>query len=164
MKRGFSHIGLATCDMDSTKDFYEKVLGFDCIVENRIEVQEGGYLQQAIFDIGQGQFVAFLESHDVPDIARKFDAGITSSLGVPSMFYHLAFNVETTDKLDEMRWALLKKGVTVSEIMQHGPAKSIYLKDPNQIQLEFTAATRELEQDGVHGSFTVSRQSLDPVG
>ena len=163
-KQGFSHVGLATCDMESTKNFYENVLGFDCIVENRIEVKEGGYLQQAIFDIGQGQFIAFLESHEVPGIAEEYDTGITSSLGVPSMFYHIAFSVDTIEILDEMRCRLQKKGVNVSDIIQHGPAKSIYLKDPNQIQLEFTSATRELDQEATHGAFVVSKESFDPVG
>ncbi len=164
IRQGFSHVGLATCDMESTKDFYEKVLGFNCIVENRIVVQEGGYLRQAIFDIGQGQFVAFLESHEVPGIAREYDTSITSSLGVPSMFYHVAFSVSTVEKLHEMRSILHEKGVNVSDIVKHGPAKSIYLKDPNQIQLEFTAATQEIGQDTPDGAFAVPKQSLDPVG
>ena len=30
--RGFSHIGLSTLDLDKTREFYEKVLGFKVVV------------------------------------------------------------------------------------------------------------------------------------
>ena len=164
MDKGFSHVGLATCDMDSTIDFYQGVLGFNCLGENQIEVLEGGYLRQVMFDIGGGQFVAFLEANDVPGIADEFDTGITGSLGVPSMFYHVAFSLATPDDLQDMRSSLLERSIHVSSIVEHGPAVSIYFKDPNQIQLEFTAATRNLGQEDEEGSFAIPKAALDPVG
>ena len=164
MDKGFSHVGLATCDMDSTIDFYQGVLGFSCLGENQIEVLEGGYLRQVMFDIGEGQFVAFLESNNVPGIAEEYDAGITACLGVPSMFYHVAFSLMTVDDLKAMRSSLIEKKIQVSPIVEHGPAVSIYFKDPNQIQLEFTAAIRGLGQEDAKGSFAISKLALDPVG
>ena len=137
MNSGFSHIGLSTHDMDATIEFYEGSLGFKCVGENRISVEEGGYLRQVLFDVGAGQFVAFMESHDVPDVASDYDAGINGALGVPNMFYHFAFNVETPEMLGAKRSELIAKGVSVSDFVRHGPAKSFYVKDPNQIQLEF---------------------------
>jgi len=161
---GFSHIGLSTRDMDATIDFYEEILGFSCVGKNRITIEEGGYLNQAVFDIGDGQFVAFLESIDVPGIADQYDTGITSDLGVPSMFYHVAFNVATLTKLTDIRSDLLAKGIQVSPIVDQGPGKSIYLKDPNQIQLEFSVEMREFNEDDASGSFTIPKHHLDPVG
>ena len=164
MNRGFSHLGLSTRDMDATIDFYQEVLGFKCAGENQITVEEGGYLRQAMFDIGDGQFVVFLESHDVPGIAEEYDTGITSGLGVPNMFYHVAFKVATLAMLDDMRSDLLAKGVRVSPVVDHGPGKSIYLKDPNQIQLEFSVEVRKFNVDDSDGSFTIRKHFLDPVG
>ena len=164
MDKGFSHVGLATCDMDSTIDFYQGVLGFSCLGENQIEVLEGGYLRQVMFDIGGGQFVAFLEAIEVPGIADEYDAGITNNLGVPSMFYHVAFSMETVDDLQLMRSSLLEQGVHVSPIVEHGPGMSIYFKDPNKIQLEFTAAIRDFGQEDEEGSFSIPKIALDPVG
>ena len=164
MDKGFSHVGLATCDMDSTIDFYQGVLGFNCLGENQIAVLEGGHLRQVMFDIGGGQFVAFLEANQVPGIADEYDAGITSTLGVPNMFYHVAFSLETLDDVKVMRSSLLEKNIHVSPIVQHGPAMSIYLKDPNKIQLEFTAAIQDFDQEDQQGSFAISKVALDPVG
>ena len=164
MDKGFSHVGLATCDMDSTIDFYQGVLGFNCLGENQIEVVEGGCLRQAMFDIGGGQFLAFLEADEVPGIAEEYDAGITSALGVPNMFYHVAFGLATVDDLHAMRASLIEKSIHVSPIVEHGPARSIYFKDPNKIQLEFTAAIRDFGQEDQQGSFAIPKAALDPVG
>lgn len=162
--RGFSHVGLSTCNMDATIDFYQEKLGFNCVGKNKITVEEGGYLRQVTLDIGDGQFVEFLESHDIPGIAEEYDTGVTSSLGVPSLFYHVAFNVATLEILTAIRADLLDKGIQVSPIVDHGPGKSIYLKDPNQIQLEFTVEVREFNEADKSGSFTIPKNALDPVG
>jgi len=36
------------------------------------------------------------------------------------------------------------------------------VKNPNQIQLEFTATMRELDSNDASGSFAISRAMLDP--
>ena len=89
--RGFSHIGLSTLDLDKTRDFYENVLGFRAVRCDIIKVQEGGRIRHIFFDTGRDQLIAFMEARGVPGIPADYDAGINRGLGVPSVFYHFAF-------------------------------------------------------------------------
>src|SRR5262249_14836725 len=65
-------------------------------------------------------------------------------LGVPSAFYHFAFEAGSEAALDEKRHELIAKGIEVTDVVDHDWAKSIYFKDPNGIQLEFCCFTRNL--------------------
>jgi catechol 2,3-dioxygenase-like lactoylglutathione lyase family enzyme len=52
---GFSHLGLATCDMPATLDFYQNTLGFRAVRCDVLKVAEGGEIQHVFFDAGHGQ-------------------------------------------------------------------------------------------------------------
>ena len=64
-----------------------------------------------------------------------------------------------TDKRDELR----AKGVEVTDIADHGWAKSIYFKDPNGLSLEYCCVLRDFTEDDamMQGRFTVRRAALD---
>ena len=145
--RGFSHIGLSTLDLDKTRDFYENVLGFKAVRCDTIKVQEGGQIRHIFFDTGRDQLMAFMEARGVAGIPAQYDAGINAGLGVPSAFYHFAFEAGSEAALDEKRNELLAKGIEVTEVVDHDWAKSIYFKDPNGLQLEFCCFTRNLNAD-----------------
>jgi catechol 2,3-dioxygenase-like lactoylglutathione lyase family enzyme len=145
--RGFSHIGLSTLDLDASRDFYEQVLGFPAGRCDVIRVTEGGRIRHAFFDTGGGQLIAFMEPRDVPGIPARYDAGIHRGLGVPSAFYHFAFEAGSEAALEEKRDELRAKGVDVTDVVDHDWAKSIYFKDPNGIQLEYCCYTRALDAD-----------------
>jgi catechol 2,3-dioxygenase-like lactoylglutathione lyase family enzyme len=145
--RGFSHIGLSTLDLDRTRDFYERVLGFKAVRCDILKVKEGGQIRHIFFDTGHDQLLAFMEASGVPGIPAEYDAGINRGLGVPGVFYHFAFEAGSEAALDEKRHELLAKGVQVTEVVDHDWAKSIYFKDPNGIQLEFCCYTRTLNAD-----------------
>ena len=145
--KGFSHIGLSTLDLDTTRDFYENVLGFKAVRCDVIKIQEGGQIRHAFFDTGNGQLIAFMEARGVHGVPARYDAGITRGLGVPSVFYHFAFEAGSEAGLAEKRSELLARGVEVTEVVDHDWAKSIYFKDPNGLQLEFCCYTRALNAD-----------------
>lgn len=145
--KGFSHIGLSTLDLDKTRAFYEGVLGFKPVRCDTIKVKEGGQIRHIFFDTGRDQLLAFMEARGVPGVPKEYDAGINRGLGVPSAFYHFAFETGSLPGLQRKREELLGKGVKVSEIVDHDWAKSIYFKDPNGMQLEFCCMTRELTDD-----------------
>ena len=145
--KGFSHIGLSTLDLDKTRAFYEGILGFKPVRCDTIKVKEGGQIRHIFFDTGRDQLLAFMEARGVPGVPKEYDAGINRGLGVPSAFYHFAFEVGSEPGLEQKRAELLGKGVKVSEVVDHDWAKSIYFKDPNGMQLEYCCMTRELNHD-----------------
>jgi catechol 2,3-dioxygenase-like lactoylglutathione lyase family enzyme len=82
--KGFSHVGLATRDLEKTKEFYESVLGFTTQLIDVIDVEEGGQIRHLIMDAGRDQVIAFMEPRGVPGIPAEYDAGINRGLGLPS--------------------------------------------------------------------------------
>jgi glyoxylase I family protein len=145
--KGFSHIGLSTLDLDKTREFYENILGFKPVRCDTIKVKEGGQIRHIFFDTGRDQLIAFMEARGVPGVPAEYDAGINRGLGVPSAFYHFAFESGTEAALEEKRQELLAKGIQVSEVVDHDWAKSIYFKDPNGMQLEFCCLTRNFTDE-----------------
>ena len=165
--RGFSHVGLSTLDLDKTRDFYERILGFKAVRCDTIKVQEGGRIRHIFFDTGRDQLLAFMEARDVPGIPEDYEAGIVRGLGVPSAFYHFAFEAGSEAALLEKRNELIAKGVDVTEVVDHDWAKSIYFKDPNGLQLEFCCFTRNLNDDDARMqdrfSMSVRRLGLEEI-
>ena len=98
--KGFSHIGLSTLDLDRTRDFYERVLGFKAVRCDILKVKEGGQIRHIFFDTGHDQLMAFMEASGVPGIPAEYDAGINRGLGVPGVFYHFAFEAGSEAALD----------------------------------------------------------------
>lgn len=142
--KGFSHIGLSTLDLDKTKEFYVDVLGFEVARCDIIKIKEGGTIRHMFIDIGRDQLLAFMEPNNVAAIPTDYDPGINDGLGVPGPFYHFAFEAGSVQALEAKRIELIDKGQTVTDVVDHEWAKSIYLKDPNGISLEFCCLTRDV--------------------
>jgi catechol 2,3-dioxygenase-like lactoylglutathione lyase family enzyme len=137
--KGFSHIGLSTLDLDKTRAFYEDVLGFKPVVSDTLRIQEGGHLRHVFFDVGRDQLLAFMEANDMPGVPAQYDAGI--------VFYHFAFEAGSESGLAAKRDQLRAKGLDVTDIVDHGWAKSIYFSDPNGLSLEYCCLVRDLTED-----------------
>jgi catechol 2,3-dioxygenase-like lactoylglutathione lyase family enzyme len=161
--RGFSHIGLSTLDLDKTRAFYEGVLGFKAVDDVTTKIEEGGSLRHLFFDVGGGQRIGFLEPNGVPNIPAKYDAGINRGLGVPSAFYHFAFEAGSPAALAQKRDELRGKSVATTDIVDHGSAQSIYFKDPNGLSLEYCCLVDSRPEPGAlrHSEFTLPRAALE---
>jgi catechol 2,3-dioxygenase-like lactoylglutathione lyase family enzyme len=161
--KGFSHIGLSTLDLDKTRAFYEDVLGFKPVVADTLRIAEGGRLRHIFFDVGRDQLLAFMEARDMPGVPAHYDAGINRGLGVPAAFYHFAFEAGSEAGLADKRDQLRAKGLQVTDIVDHGWAKSIYFSDPNGLSLEYCCLVRELTEDDalMQERGTIPRARLD---
>lgn len=159
----FSHIGLATLNLDKTREFYEGILGFKPVIADIIKIREGGCFSHIFFDTGRDQLIAFMEPREVPSMPTEFDAGINRGLGVFASFYHFAFEAGSETALAEKRDELRAKGVQVTDIVDHDCAKSIYLKNPNGLALEYCCFVRELtEGDAImQERFTLPSEALE---
>src|SRR5215470_3787240 len=145
--KGWSHISLATLDMNATRAFYEGVLGFKAVRCDIVSVKEGGRISHVFFDTGQGQLLAFMEPRGVPGAPGEFDGSLNRPLGMPEGVYHFAFEAGDDAALQAKRQDLLGKGVEVTPVVDHEWAKSIYFKDPNGLLLEYCYQTRAFNQD-----------------
>ena len=145
--KGWSHISLATLDLDTTRAFYEGILGFKAVRCDTIKVKEGGEIRHVFFDTGNKQLLAFMEPRGVPGAPVEFDGGLNRPLGMPEGVYHFAFEAGSAEELDMKRAELIRKGVKVTPVVDHEWAKSIYFKDPNGLLLEFSYLTREFNSD-----------------
>ena len=147
--------------MDKTREFYENVLGFKAVRCDLIPVKEGGRIRHVFFDTGRDQLMAFMEARGVEGIPAEYDTSISRGLGVPPAFYHFAFEAGSEAGLDQKRQELKEKGVEVTEVVDHGWAKSIYFNDPNGLMLEYCCLTREFNEDDakIQPRFEVSQQS-----
>ena len=163
--KGFSHIGLSTLDLDKTRAFYEDVLGFKPVVSDTLRIAEGGHLRHVFFDVGRDQLLAFMEANDMPGVPADYDAGINRGLGVPAAFYHFAFEAGSEAGLAGKRDQLRAKGLEVTDIVDHGWAKSIYFKDPNGLSLEYCCVVRDLTEDDAlmqeRGTIPLARLDFD---
>ena len=150
MGNGFSHVGVSTHDMEATIRFYSKILGFPRVGEDRIRVKEGGSLRQVSFDVGEGQYMVFMESKGVHGIPADYDTGINGALGVPRGMYHFALRVPSLDALVSSAQELERCGIEVSPIIDLETAKSVFFLDPNGIQLELCYQTRPFNECDLH--------------
>jgi catechol 2,3-dioxygenase-like lactoylglutathione lyase family enzyme len=161
MSNGFSHVGVSTHDMERTIHFYEHILGFRRVIDDRIRVAEGGNLRHVFFEVGEEQSIGFLEPQGVPGMTSDYDTDINQGLGLPPGVYHYAFRVSTLDELEARRVQLEASGVTVSRTVDMGGAKSIYFQDPNGLQLEFQCSMEPLPKSIRHGEYELSMKMLE---
>jgi catechol 2,3-dioxygenase-like lactoylglutathione lyase family enzyme len=136
-------------------------MGFKAVRCDLIPVKEGGRIRHVFFDTGRDQLMAFMEARGVEGIPAEYDTSISRGLGVPPAFYHFAFEAGSEAGLEQKRQELKDKGIEVTEVVDHGWAKSIYFNDPNGLMLEFCCLTREFNEDDakIQPRFEVSQQS-----
>jgi catechol 2,3-dioxygenase-like lactoylglutathione lyase family enzyme len=146
---GFHHVALATKDTAATHDFYTRVMGFELVkvVAAPTPGDKGGWSKHFFYDTGANGMIAFWELHD-DDIGHDYPTDLNRSLGLPWWVNHLAFDAPTLDDLHAhlQRWR--ECGHTVLEV-DHEWCRSIYIRDPNRIMVEFCHTVRAFRPDEI---------------
>jgi catechol 2,3-dioxygenase-like lactoylglutathione lyase family enzyme len=164
---GINHLALVCEDMDVTVDFYTNVLDMKLIKTIDLPGNMGKHF---FFDAGGGDAVAFFWFPDGPDAVNEKQLKKISA--TPGTMNHVAFDV-SPDKIDEYREMLVAQGIEVTEVVNHDDSetqaspditpttfvRSIYFHDPDGIQLEFAAWTRELDESDVQYAATETASS-----
>lgn len=131
------HAAFRCRDAQQTRWFYEEVMGLPCaaglVIENVPGTGAPIPYMHIFFEMGDGNYIAFFDSPHDADPAwfeRK-----------PGFDMHFAFQVKTEAELLAMQERIRSCGVSVAGPIDHDFVKSIYMYDPNGIQVEITMRT-----------------------
>ena len=121
------HVAIAVRDVERSKDFYTRILGFTLLEQ---DPDHGGVFLSLG---GLGNTLDLFQCPE-PDAAAASEADPTrmSRLGVR----HTAFAVDSEADLRDAYFALKSAGVEILRSIDHVSQKSIYFHDPDKNLLE----------------------------
>lgn len=140
------HTAYVTKDLEATRAFYEDVIGLPLIATYCEADELFGKLRvycHCFFGLGDGSALAFFQFADASDQA-EFGPEMPDS-----PFHHIALHVDAeTQAALEQRIAERGYREPDTYVLEHGYCRSVYIKDPNGMILEFTYdAPAALEED-----------------
>jgi catechol 2,3-dioxygenase-like lactoylglutathione lyase family enzyme len=144
--QGIHHLALATNDMDKTVRFYRDILGMPLVATSGN--RPGRSYRHYFFQLGPQQTIAFFEW---PGMLEEFHKPAGLPARGPVQFDHVAFGVASVAELEKLQQELQRKGLEVTEIIDHGFCQSIYFTDPNGIALEASVWTEDIFDQPYHG-------------
>ncbi len=127
------HSAFVCRDLEQTRKFYEDDLGWPLVATWRERDQVAGNDMSychVFFKIGDGSLLAFFNFSD-PSHEERF-----AQYGPNSPFVHLALKVEESSQVEIKR--RLKEAGHKTQTINHGYCVSLYVTDPNGLNLEFT--------------------------
>lgn len=130
------HTAYVTNDLEATRRFYEEVLGIPLVAtwceKDELFGKERTYCH-CFFGLADGSALAFFQFADLDDQAL-FGPSIPES-----PFHHIALNVDAeTQQAIEQRISAAGIVAPDTYVLEHGYCRSVYIKDPNGMILEFT--------------------------
>ena len=146
------HHGAYRCrDAEQTNWFYSEVLGLvdhtGIVLEEVTGSGEADPYLHLFFKMGNGEFLAFFDAPGSADpdwFERK-----------ESFDMHWAFEVASEDDLLAMQERIRSYGISAVGPVDHGFVKSIYMYDPNGVQMELTCRVKDHDKilDGATAAF-----------
>ncbi|QXQ05081.1 VOC family protein [Sphingosinicellaceae bacterium] len=130
------HTAYVSKDLEATRAFYEDVIGLPLIAtyteKDELFGRERIYCH-CFFELSDGSALAFFQFADPADQA-EFGPDLPES-----PFIHVALLVDAATQADiEARIAAAGIVEPDTYILEHGYCRSVYVKDPNGMILEFT--------------------------
>ena len=139
---GIHHVAYRCKDAKQTVEFYRDVLDMDyttAFAEDHVP-STGEYdpYMHVFLDAGNGNVLAFFELPNQKDMGRDENT--------PKWVQHIAFKVDSVEKLLAAKAKAEAKGLEVLGPTDHGIFKSIYFFDPNGHRVELAADTGTPEE------------------
>ena len=126
--QGYHHVSLSVSDLGKSAEWYRETLGFEIDAEI-----EGDGFRRIRLRAGSGVTLT-LTAHE-QQIGEPFDerrAGVD----------HIAFNVGSTEAVQELKGRFEERGVVHSDVKQAASGSAmVTLRDPDNIQLEVFGGT-----------------------
>ncbi|GMV46139.1 MAG: hypothetical protein AMXMBFR66_15370 [Pseudomonadota bacterium] len=140
--RKIHHVAYRCRDARQTVEWYRKYLDMDfvlAIAEDRVpSTKEPDPYMHVFIDAGGGNILAFFELPTKPAMGRDPNT--------PAWTQHIAFEVDSMERLHEVRARLVADGIEVIGPIDHTIFKSIYFHDPSghRLELAFDTGTAEM--------------------
>ena len=138
------HTAYTTRDMEKTRKFYEEVIGLPLVATWSESDELFGKLRtycHCFFGLADGGALAFFQFADQSD-EKEFSPPIAET-----PFHHIALNVDkATQEAIEKRIKAAGYKEPDTYVLEHGYCRSVYIKDPNNMILEFTLDAPNADQ------------------
>lgn len=143
------HVAYRCRDAEQTRWFWEDVMGFPLRMAMVFDEAPGmpgkcDYMH-LFFEMGDNNFIAFFDSPDDDINETTFRARHGFDL-------HIAFECDTMEELKAWRRRINKMGRPCFGAIDHGFIHSIYMYDPNGIQVEITVKDPKYTEICAHES------------
>lgn len=143
------HVAYRCRDAEQTRWFWEEVMGFPLRMAMVFDEAPGmsgkcDYMH-LFFEMGDGNFIAFFDSPDDDINEATFRAKHGFDL-------HIAFECDTMEELKAWRRRINKMGRPCFGAIDHAFIHSIYMYDPNGIQVEITVKDPKYNEICAHES------------
>jgi catechol 2,3-dioxygenase-like lactoylglutathione lyase family enzyme len=156
---GINHVAYRCRDAEQTRWFYEDVLGLPLAHAFVSDVVPGlgdrVPFMHLFFRLGNGEYVAFF---DQPGTARPEHFARAHSFD-----RHLALEVADEATLRAWQRHINAMGVTCLGPVDHDFVKSVYMYDPNGLQVELTCRTKSFDETMNHPREAVAKVVEDWV-
>ena len=138
------HTAYVSRDLEATRKFYEEVIGLPLIAtwcESDVLFGAERTYCHCFFGLADGGALAFFQ-FERPEDAELFGPSMPET-----PFHHIALNVDKDTQLGiERRIKAAGYQEPETYVLDHGYCRSVYIKDPNGMVLEFTCDHPDAEK------------------
>lgn len=149
------HHAYVVDDQERTRHFYEDIIGLPLKatwIENTVFRGEEMIFSHTFYGLADGGALAFFNFAD-PKLNARMNVGPQKNL-----CYHIALLVD--EETQQAISARCKAEGITSEIIDHGYCKSLYVTDPDGLQVEFTVDPPNVDEINDMQE-RIARKSLD---
>jgi catechol 2,3-dioxygenase-like lactoylglutathione lyase family enzyme len=146
LANGVHHLAICTQDIKAQIAFFSDVLGMELVALYWMHGVQGAW--HGFLRLDDHSSIAFVQTADVAKIPRTLGVTHAGSGAGPvagGAMQHVAFNVDSLEKLLALRDRIRSRGITVFGPLNHGLCQSIYFAGPEDLTLEIATSERAID-------------------